>query len=344
LAKEKSLKLFIQSMKDTGEDSSAEEILDVHSLTMPSEFSYIMPDSTKMDEVRPEIVQSIEKWFRTYTDTEGKMRVEFQVMLLCSLEGFTEAVQDTFKIAIAAAASAGCECKIAKTEVDITHTTEKAALAGTRRRLHAASITVVVSILVPDAKTGSLLVQSDALSREAMNNELVKRGLEPITQVTSSPGLKSQDRDREIFIKQKAALAKGCKISESLAANLFAQRLEHWRREEREVVVTLRVVDEVTKGFTTKTVSCKIKNLSRLSSRKVQARLLDELGGYTWKQSSRTYEVDEDEQTGQHDNGPELMVPLVSITVQGGLGSGKNPQKTSIGHFNRVFLTCLSCD
>ena len=226
LAKEKSLKLFIQSMKDTGEDSSAEEILDVHSLTMPSEFSYIMPDSAKMDEVIPEICESIEKWFRTYTDTEGKMR----------------------------------------------------------------------------------------------------------------------DKDREIFINQKAALAKDCKISESLAANLFAQRLDHWRREEREVLVTLRVVDEVTKGFTTKTVSCKIKNLSRLSSREVQARLLDELGGYTWKQSSRTHEDDEDEQTGQHDNGPEPMVPLVSITVQGGKGSGKNPQKTSIGHFNRVFLTCLSCD
>ena len=133
------------------------------------------------------------------TDTEspspGGPRVELQVVLPYSLEGFTDAVQDTFKIAIAATASAGCECKIAKTEVDITRNTESAAPAGTRRRLHAASITVDVSILVPDAKTGNLLVQSDALSREAMNDELVKRGLEPIAQVTSRPGLKSQDED-----------------------------------------------------------------------------------------------------------------------------------------------------
>ena len=118
-------------------------------------------------------------------------------------------MQDTFKIAIAAAASAGCECKIAKTEVDITRNTESAAPAGTRRRLHAASITVDVSILVPDAKAGSLLVQSDALSREAMNDELVKRGLEPITQITSSPALKSQDEDASALDSKDAASAGG---------------------------------------------------------------------------------------------------------------------------------------
>ena len=106
------------------------------------------------------------------------------MVLPYSLEGFTEAVQDNFKIAIAATASAGCECEIAKTDVDITRTVEKAAAAGTRRRLHADSITVDVSILVPDAQAGSLPVQSDALSREAMNDELVKRGLEPITLIT----------------------------------------------------------------------------------------------------------------------------------------------------------------
>ena len=132
-----------------------------------------------------------------------------QVVLPYSLEAFTEAVQDTFKIALAATASAGCECKIAKTDVDITRTTENAAPAGTRRRLHAASITVDVSILVPDAKTGSLLVQSDALSREAMNDELVKRGLEPITQVTSSPALKSQDEHASALDSGDAASAGG---------------------------------------------------------------------------------------------------------------------------------------
>ena len=81
-----------------------------------------------------------------------------------SLDGFTIAVQDNFKSAIAASASAGCECEITKTEVDILRTTDNGAPPGARRRLHAASITVDVSILVPDAKTGRLLVQSDALS------------------------------------------------------------------------------------------------------------------------------------------------------------------------------------
>ena len=106
------------------------------------------------------------------SSSPGGPRVELQVVLPYSLEAFTEAVQDTFEIAIAATASAGCECKIAKTDVDITRTTENAAPAGTRRRLHAASITVDVIILVPDAKTGSLLVQSHALSKEAMNDQL----------------------------------------------------------------------------------------------------------------------------------------------------------------------------
>ena len=132
-----------------------------------------------------------------------------QVVLPYSLEAFTEAVQDTFKISIAATASAGCECEIAKTDVDITRTTENAPPAGARRRLHAASITVDVSILVPDAKTGNLLVQSDALSREAMNDELVKRGLEPIVQVTSSPGLKSQDEDASALDSIDASSAGG---------------------------------------------------------------------------------------------------------------------------------------
>ena len=141
-------------------------------------------------------------------------------MLPYSLEGFTEAVQDTFKIAIAAAASAGCECKIAKTEVDITRTTEKAAPAGTRRRLHAASITVDVSIVVPDAKTGSLLVQSDAVSREAMNDELVKRGLEPITQVTSSPALKSQDEHASASDSGDAASAGGASGGAAVVAGI----------------------------------------------------------------------------------------------------------------------------
>ena len=58
-------------------------------------------------------------------------------------------------------------------------------------------------------KTGSLLVQNDALSREPMNAELAKRGLEPITQVTSSPGLKSQDEVASALDSGDAASAGG---------------------------------------------------------------------------------------------------------------------------------------
>ena len=130
--------------------------------------------------------------------SSGGLRVEFQVVLPYSLEEFTVEVQDDFKIAIAATASTVCECGIAKTEVDIKRTTENAAPAGTHRRLHAANITVDVSILVPDAKTGRLLV--DALSRESMNDELVKRGLRPITQVTSSPVL-VQHEDASVLLR-----------------------------------------------------------------------------------------------------------------------------------------------
>ena len=116
-------------------------------------------------------------------------RIEFVVVLPYSLEGFTAALQDKFKEGIAATASAGCACEIIKTEVTIT-VKETAAAPGTRRRLLAASsITVDVSILVPDVEKGNLLVSGTALSKEAINDELEKLGVESITGVTSSPVL-----------------------------------------------------------------------------------------------------------------------------------------------------------
>jgi hypothetical protein len=125
------------------------------------------------------------------SQTIEKVTVQFQVTLPYSREAFTEVVQEQFRSGIAAAASEGCKCKITKAEVT-TSIEEAAAAPGTRRRLHAAaSIAVDVSILVPDAKTGRLLVESGALSVEKINYELQQRGVEPITAVTSKPLLSS---------------------------------------------------------------------------------------------------------------------------------------------------------
>ena len=109
-----------------------------------------------------------------------------------SLEGFTKAVQDNFKIGIAAAARAGCNCQVTKTEVIITRMNPSIVLPGSRRGLLApAGIKVGLRILVPDVDAGRLLVQSNALSREGMNKEMAKLGVELITKVTSGPVLLS---------------------------------------------------------------------------------------------------------------------------------------------------------
>jgi hypothetical protein len=113
-------------------------------------------------------------------------RIEFKVVLPYSLDGFNEVVQDSFKIAIAAAARAGCKgtCNITKTEVVITRIKETAAIPGARRRLYAAAdITVGVGILLPDAQAGNLMV--GALTMDAINVELTKQGVQQISKVTS---------------------------------------------------------------------------------------------------------------------------------------------------------------
>jgi hypothetical protein len=108
-----------------------------------------------------------------------------------TLEGFTEVVRDRFKIAMAAAANTGCNCGITKSEVMIL-VKENAPPPGTRSRLSAAAgITVGVSLLVPDVQAGSVLVKSGVLTKDAMNKELAKQGLDPIDKITSGPMLLS---------------------------------------------------------------------------------------------------------------------------------------------------------
>ena len=117
--------------------------------------------------------------------------VELEVALPYTLEGFTEVVRDMFKIAMAAAANTGCNCGITKSEVMIL-VKENAAPPGTRSRLSAAAgITVGVSILVPDVQAGSVLVKSGVLTKDAMDKEMAKQGLEPIDKITSGPMLLS---------------------------------------------------------------------------------------------------------------------------------------------------------
>ena len=50
--------------------------------------------------------------------------LKMQVILPYTLETFTPEVQDSFKIGVAAASSAGCTCLIAKEDVDITNFAE----------------------------------------------------------------------------------------------------------------------------------------------------------------------------------------------------------------------------
>jgi len=120
-------------------------------------------------------------------------RIEFEVVLPYSLDEFTEVVQDNFKIAVAAAASAGCTgtsvtCNITKTEVVITRVKDNAPTPGARRGLYAAAgITVGVGIKVLDTQAGQLMV--GALTMDAINTELTKQGVQQITKVTSRPEL-----------------------------------------------------------------------------------------------------------------------------------------------------------
>jgi hypothetical protein len=117
--------------------------------------------------------------------------VVFDVVLPYSREAFTEAVQSNFRIGMAAAAKAGCQCEVTKSEVIITSIQAPAAAPGTRRHLSAAAgVTVGVSILMPNLQAGNLLVQSGALSKEGINKELDKLQVERVTSV-SSPALSS---------------------------------------------------------------------------------------------------------------------------------------------------------
>jgi hypothetical protein len=112
------------------------------------------------------------------------------VVLPYSREAFTEAVQSNFRIGMAAAAKAGCQCEVTKSEVIITSIQASAAAPGTRRLSAAAGVTVGVSILMPNQQAGNLLVQSGALSQEGINKELDKLQVERVTSV-SSPALSS---------------------------------------------------------------------------------------------------------------------------------------------------------
>jgi hypothetical protein len=113
------------------------------------------------------------------------------VALPYSLAESTEVVRDRFKIAMATAANTGCNCGITKSEVMIL-VKENAAPPGTRTRMSAAAgIIVGVSILVADVQAGNVLVKSGVLTKDAMNKEMAKQGLEAIDKITSGPVLPS---------------------------------------------------------------------------------------------------------------------------------------------------------
>ena len=118
--------------------------------------------------------------------TSDAVTIEIQVILPYSRETFTQEVQVKFRAAIAASARAGCGCAITANDVKIANV-ETGASAGSRRRLHEASIAVDVIISAPTTDAGEKIVQEDSLSKDAINDELVKQGLKLISQVTSPP-------------------------------------------------------------------------------------------------------------------------------------------------------------
>jgi hypothetical protein len=110
-----------------------------------------------------------------------------QVTLPYSRETFTASLQENLKVAMAAAASTGCACAISKMDVKITIIES----GGSRRSLHTSSIAVDVSIAVPSEEAGNKILEGDHLSKDAINKELDRQGVESILEVLSSPALKS---------------------------------------------------------------------------------------------------------------------------------------------------------
>ena len=121
--------------------------------------------------------------------------LKMQVILPYTLETFTSEVQDSFKIGVAAASSAGCTCLIAKEDVDITNFAEvqrrvlvgRPPTGGTTSRRATDGLVVDLSIAMLNSEQGDALLKSGYLSKDRLNAELDKVGVSPISEISKSP-------------------------------------------------------------------------------------------------------------------------------------------------------------
>jgi len=155
--------------------------------------------------------------------------VSMQVILPCRVDAFADETQVNFRIAVAAASSAGCKFPIAKEDVSV-------AIISEARSEISDSMRVGVMIAVPNVELGQALVQSKYLTEDVLNNELAKLGVSPIkvspiegadAQVEAGTGRAGGQKCHEMASREvlclKKSLEKGTGISHR---NLDAHRTE----------------------------------------------------------------------------------------------------------------------
>jgi len=108
--------------------------------------------------------------------------VEFEANLQYSTLTFTTAVQDKFKVSVAAACNAGSVCHVSKETVNIMSIVQNSV---PRRRLHATSISVGVMVFVKNQADGNRII--GVLSKDNLNQESQLAGLEPMAFSVSAP-------------------------------------------------------------------------------------------------------------------------------------------------------------
>ena len=127
-------------------------------------------------------------------DEPASVFLKMQVILPYTIETFTTEVQNSFKIGVAAASSAGCTCLIAKENVSITNLVEvqRRVLVGrpptvVSSRRATDGLVVDLSIALLNSEQGESLLKSGYLSKDRLNAELEKVGVFPISEISKRP-------------------------------------------------------------------------------------------------------------------------------------------------------------
>ena len=127
--------------------------------------------------------------------------LKMQVIMPYTIETFTPEVQDSFKIGVAAASSAGCTCIMSKEDVSITNVAEvqrrvlvgRPPTGGTTSRRATDGLEVDVSIALLNSEQGDAMLKSGYLSKDRLNAELDKVGVSPISEISKRPAISSSD-------------------------------------------------------------------------------------------------------------------------------------------------------